>query len=154
MNELIQQRIEAVQIGRHNTFIAMEQKKSLRDELDSQLEAFLSNGGAIDQLPQGFSGEYNKGWNNSKPKSQKTMREVMASAVSEAHTKRNKPSVKARNEALFKGLRHYHGTACKTCSGTLRYTNNNCCFNCNKAASLARSKKLRELREANKGVSA
>ncbi len=154
MNELLQQRIQAVQIGRNTTFAQMEQKKSLRDELDSQLEAFLSNGGAIEQLPQGFSGEYNKGWNNSKPKSQKTMREVMASAVSEARARRNNPSVTARNEASFKGERHYHGTACKTCSGTLRYTSNNCCFNCNKAASLARSKKLRELREANKGVSA
>ena len=54
MNELLQQRIQAVQIGRNTTFAQMEQKKSLQDELDSQLEAFLSNGGAIEQLPQGF----------------------------------------------------------------------------------------------------
>ena len=50
MNELLQQRIEAVQIGRHNTFIAMEQKKSLRDELESELERFLANGGVVTTL--------------------------------------------------------------------------------------------------------
>lgn len=88
MNELLQQRIQAVQIGRNTTFAQMEQKKSLRDQLDSQLEAFLSNGGVIEQLPQGFSGECNKGWNNSKPKAQKTMREVMASSVAQTHKKR------------------------------------------------------------------
>ncbi|EOR06694.1 hypothetical protein [Acinetobacter tandoii] len=150
MNELLQQRIQAVQIGRNTTFAQMEQKKSLRDELDSQLEAFLSNGGAIEQLPQGFSGEYNKGWNNSKPKAQKTMREVMASAVSEARARRNNPSVTARNEALNKGEKRYHGTTCKACGGTLRYTSNNCCVGCDKAASIVRTKKLREKRKSEK----
>ena len=88
MNEILQQRIESVQAGKNITHAQIEQKKSLRDQLDSQLEAFLKNGGAVEQLPQGFSGECSKGWNGSKPKSQKTMREVMASAVSEAHKKR------------------------------------------------------------------
>ena len=144
MNELLQQRIIAVQAGRNTTFAAMEQKKSLRDELETELERFLAKGGMVEQLPQGFSGEYNKGWNNSKPKAQKTMREVMASAVSEAHARRSNPNVAARNEALNKGEKRYHGAVCKTCGGTLRYTSNNCCFGCNKTSSIAQTKKRRE----------
>ena len=88
MNELLQQRIESVQAGRNITHAQIEQKKSLRDKLDSQLEAFLKNGGAVEQLPQGFSGECSKGWNGSKPKSQKTMREVMANSVAQTDKKR------------------------------------------------------------------
>lgn len=88
MNEILQQRIESVQAGKNTTHAQIEAKRSLREQLDSDLEAFLKNGGAVEQLPQGFSGECSKGWNGSKPKSQKTMREVMASAVSEAHKKR------------------------------------------------------------------
>ena len=88
MNEILQQRIESVQAGKNITHAQIEAKRSLREQLDSDLEAFLKNGGAVEQLPQGFSGECSKGWNGSKPKSQKTMREVMASAVSEAHKKR------------------------------------------------------------------
>lgn len=50
MNELLQQRIQAVQIGRNTTFAQMEQKKSLRDELESELERFLANGGVVTAL--------------------------------------------------------------------------------------------------------
>ena len=88
MNEILQQRIESVQAGKNITHAQIEAKRSLREQLDSDLEAFLKNGGTVEQLAQGFSGECSKGWNGSKPKSQKTMREVMASAVSEAHKKR------------------------------------------------------------------
>ena len=88
MNEILQQRIESVQAGKNITHAQIEAKRSLREQLDSDLEAFLKNGGAVEQLPQGFSGECSKGRNGSKPKSQKTMREVMVSAVSEAHKKR------------------------------------------------------------------
>lgn len=88
MNEILQQRIESVQAGKNITHAQIEAKRSLREQLDSDLEALLKNGGAVEQLPQGFSGECSKGWNGSKPKSQKTMCEVMASAVSEAHKKR------------------------------------------------------------------
>mgnify|MGYP004517679423 CR=1 FL=1 len=88
MNEILQQRIESVQAGKNITHAQIEAKRSLREQLDSDLEAFLKNGGAVEQLPQGFSGECSKGWNGSKPKSQKTMRQVMVSAVSEAHKKR------------------------------------------------------------------
>ena len=88
MNEILQQRIESVQAGKNITHAQIEAKRSLREQLDGDLEAFLKNGGAVEQLPRGLSGECSKGWNGSKPKSQKTMREVMASAVSEAHKKR------------------------------------------------------------------
>ena len=88
MNEILQQRIESVQAGKNITHAQIEAKRSLREQLERGVEAFLKNGGAVEQLPQGFSGECSKGWNGSKPKSQKTMREVMASAVSEAHKKR------------------------------------------------------------------
>ena len=88
MNEILQQRIESVQAGKNITHAQIEAKRSLREQLDSDLEAFLKNGGTVEQLAQGFSGECSKGWNGSKPKSQKTMREVMASAVSETHKKR------------------------------------------------------------------
>lgn len=88
MNEILQQRIESVQAGKNITHAQIEAKRSLREQLENDVEAFLKNGGVIEQLPRGLSGEYNKGWNNSKPKAQKTMRAVMASAVSEAHKKR------------------------------------------------------------------
>ena len=88
MNEILQQRIESVQAGKNITHAQIEAKRSLREQLERGVEAFLKNGGTVEQLAQGFSGECSKGWNGSKPKSQKTMREVMASAVSEAHKKR------------------------------------------------------------------
>ena len=88
MNEILQQRIESVRAGKNITHAQIEAKRSLREQLERGVEAFLKNGGKLETLPQGFSGECSKGWNGSKPKSQKTMREVMASAVSEAHKKR------------------------------------------------------------------
>lgn len=143
MNELLQQRIESVQAGKNITHAQIEAKRSLREQLDSDLEAFLKNGGAVEQLPQGFSGECSKGWNGSKPKSQKTMREVMASAVSEARARRNNPSVTAWIEAKEKGFKHFNGTACITCGSTLRYTSTRSCFSCNKASSLRRAERIR-----------
>lgn len=88
MNELLQQRIESVQAGKNITHAQIEAKRSLREQLDSDLETFLKNGGAVEQLPQGFSGECSKGWSGSKPKSQKTMREVMANSVAQTDKKR------------------------------------------------------------------
>ena len=88
MNEILQQRIESVQAGKNITHAQIEAKRSLREQLDSDLEAFLKNGGKLETLPQGFSGECSKGWNGSKPKSQKTMREVMANSVAQTDKKR------------------------------------------------------------------
>ena len=104
MNEILQQRIESVQVGKNITHAQIEAKRSLREQLDSDLEAFLKNGGAVEQLPQGFSGECSKGWNGSKPKSQKTMREVMASAVSETHKKRARQKEDQATLAEIKAL--------------------------------------------------
>ena len=104
MNEILQQRIESVQAGKNITHAQIEAKRSLREQLDSDLEAFLKNGGAVEQLPQGFSGECSKGWNGSKPKSQKTMREVIASAVSEAHKKRARQKEDQATLAEIKAL--------------------------------------------------
>ena len=50
MNELLQQRIQAVQIGRNTTFAQMEQKKSLREALESDVAAFLAKGGVVTSL--------------------------------------------------------------------------------------------------------
>ena len=41
MNEILQQRIESVQAGRNTTHAQLEAKRSLREQLDSDLEAFL-----------------------------------------------------------------------------------------------------------------
>lgn len=146
MNEILQQRIESVQAGKNITHAQIEAKRSLREQLDSDLEAFLKNGGTVEQLAQGFSGECSKRWNGLKPKSQKTMRQVMASAVSEARARRNNPGVIAWREAKEKGLKHFNGTACITCGSTLRYTSTRSCFSCNKASSLRRAERIRKER--------
>ena len=148
MNEILQQRIESVQAGKNITHAQIEAKRSLREQLERGVEAFLKNGGTVEQLAQGFSGECSKGWNGSKPKSQKTMREVMASAVSEARARRNNPSVIAWREAKERGLKHFNGTACITCGSTLWYTSTRSCFSCNKASSLRRAERIRKERIA------
>lgn len=91
MNEILNQRIQAVQIGKDNTYAQMEAKRSLREQLDTELAEFLAKGGEIKRIPTGQSGEPGALFNNRLPKpknAQKTMRAVMASAVSEAHKKR------------------------------------------------------------------
>ena len=110
MNEIFQQRIESVQAGKNITHAQIEVKRSLREQLERGVEAFLKNGGKLETLPQGFSGECSKGWNGSKPKSQKTMREVMANSVAQARTLSGNPSVIAWREAKEKGLKNYNGT--------------------------------------------
>ena len=45
MNEILQQRIEFVQAGRNTTHAQIEAKRSLREQLDSDLEAFLKTVG-------------------------------------------------------------------------------------------------------------
>lgn len=104
MNELLQQRIESVQAGRNTTHAHLEAKRSLREQLDGDLETFLKNGGTVEQLPQGFSGELQKGWNSGKPEAQKTMREIMTSAISETHKKRARQKEDQATLAEIKGL--------------------------------------------------
>ena len=86
--EEFQARITAAQAGKNTTFSELEKKKTLREQLESDLELFVTCGGEVNELPQGFSGELQKGWNNGEPKPQKTMHEIMAGAVSETHKKR------------------------------------------------------------------
>ena len=88
MNEILQQRIESVQAGKNITHAQIQAKRSLREQLDSDLEAFLKNGGKVETLPQGYSGEFSQFNGRPVGDTQKTMRAVMASAVSEAHKKR------------------------------------------------------------------
>jgi hypothetical protein len=58
--EEFQARITAAQAGKNTTFSELE-KKTLREQLESDLELFLTCGGEVNELPQGFSGELQKG---------------------------------------------------------------------------------------------
>ena len=104
MNEILQQRIESVQAGKNITHAQIEAKRSLREQLDSDLEAYLKNGGKVETLPRGYSGECSKGWNGSKPKSQKTMREVMANSVAQTDKKRARQKEDQATLAEIKAL--------------------------------------------------
>ena len=104
MNEILQQRIESVQAGKNITHAQIEAKRNLREQLERDVEAFLKKGGAVEQLPQGFSGECSKGWNGSKPKSQKTMREVMANSVAQTDKKRARQKEDQTSIADIKAL--------------------------------------------------
>lgn len=143
MNEILQQRIESVQAGKNITHAQIEAKRSLREQLDQELEAFFANGGQIQALPLGYSGEFSQ-FNGRPVGAQKTMRSVMSAAVSEAHARRNNPNVQAREKARKEGLRHFHGATCTNCGGTLRYTSTNGCFSCNKAAAIKNYRKRME----------
>lgn len=141
MNEIFQQRIEAVQIAKNITHAQIEAKRSLREQLDSDLEAFLKNGGKVETLPQGYSGEFSQFNGRPVGGAQKSMRNVMAASVAAAHARRNNPNVIARNKAREEGQKHFHGAECVSCGGTLRYTSTNSCFSCNKASALRTHKR-------------
>lgn len=102
--EEFQARITAAQAGKNTTFSELEKKKTLREQLESDLELFLTCGGEVNELPQGFSGELHKGWSNGQPKPQKTMHEIMAGAVSETHKKRARQKEDQATLAEIKAL--------------------------------------------------
>lgn len=107
MNEILQQRIESVRVGKNITHGQIEAKRSLREQLDTELAEFLAKGGEIKHIPTGQSGEPGALFNNrlTKPKNaQKTMRAVMASAVSEAHKKRARQKEDQATLAEIKAL--------------------------------------------------
>lgn len=104
MNEILQQRIESVQAGKNITHAQIEAKRSLREQLDSDLDAFLKNGGKVETLPRGYSGEFSQFNDRSAKGAQKTMRAVMASAVSEAHKKRARQKEDQATLAEIKAL--------------------------------------------------
>lgn len=141
MNEILQQRIESVQAGKNITHAQIEDKRSLREQLDKDLEAFFANGGQVQELPRGYSGEFSQFNGRPVGSAQAAMRSVMSAAVSEAHARRNNPNVQAREKARKEGLRHFYGATCTSCGGTLRYTSTNSCFSCNKAAAIKNYKK-------------
>lgn len=55
MNEILQQRIESVQAGKNITYANIAAKRSLREQLDRDLEEFLAKGSEVKVLPRGFS---------------------------------------------------------------------------------------------------
>lgn len=55
MNEILEQRISSVQLGKNITHAQIEAKRSLREQLDRDLEEFLANGREVEVLPRGFS---------------------------------------------------------------------------------------------------
>ncbi len=52
MNEILNQRIESVQAGRNITHAQIEAKRSLREELETEMEKYLARGGQIKQVEQ------------------------------------------------------------------------------------------------------
>lgn len=128
--------VKAESVARKSTAVPVDKEK-LRAELENDVEAFLKNGGQVQELPTGYSGEFSQFNGRPMGNAQKGMRNVMAASVAAAHARRNHPGVIARNNARDGGARHYHGTACRSCGGTLRYTSTNACFSCNKAFALS-----------------
>jgi len=55
VNELLQQRIESVQAGKNITHAQIEAKRSLREQLERDVENFLAGGGETQVLPIGFT---------------------------------------------------------------------------------------------------
>ena len=55
MNEILEQRISSVQLGKNITHAQIEAKRSLREQLDRDLEEFLAKGSEVKVLPRGFS---------------------------------------------------------------------------------------------------
>ncbi|WEI04553.1 hypothetical protein PYR78_06275 [Acinetobacter johnsonii] len=87
MNEILQQRIKSVQVGKNTTHAQLEAKRSLREQLDSDLEAFLKNGGKVETLPRGYSGL------SDELKPTQKMRSIMSASVAQARALSNNPSV-------------------------------------------------------------
>lgn len=55
MNEILQQRITSVQVGKNITHAQIMAKQNLREQLERDLEEFLASGSEVKVLPNGFS---------------------------------------------------------------------------------------------------
>lgn len=55
MNEILEQRISSVQTGKNITHTNIVAKRSLREQLDRDLEEYLAKGSKVKELPRGFS---------------------------------------------------------------------------------------------------
>ena len=130
--------------AKNTTHAQIQVKRSLREQLENDVEAFLKNGGKVETLPQGYSGEFSQFNGRPVGGAQKSMRNVMAASVAAAHARRNNPNVIARNKAREEAQKHFHGAECVTCGGTLRYTSTNSCFSCNKASAVRNYRKRME----------
>ena len=142
MNEILQQRIKSIHMGKDLTYIKKVAERSLREQLEIDMAEFLACGGTVKEIPKGQSSVSTKGWNGSeKSKAQQTMRQVMSNSISEANARRENPNVIARNKALMNGEKRFCGATCSKCGGVSRYTSTNSCIACNKASSALNHKK-------------
>ena len=104
MNEILQQRIKSIHMGKDLTYTKKVAERSLREQLEIDMAEFLACGGTVKEIPKGQSSVSTKGWNGSeKSKAQQTMRQVMSNSISEANARRKNPNVIARNKALMNG---------------------------------------------------
>lgn len=55
MNEMLEQRISSVQMGKNITYANIVAKHNLREQLNRDLEEFLEKGAEVKILPRGFS---------------------------------------------------------------------------------------------------
>ena len=55
MNEILEQRIKSVQMGKTITHAQIQAKQNLREQLDRDLEEYLAKGSKVKELPRGFS---------------------------------------------------------------------------------------------------
>ncbi len=55
MNEILEQRINSIQMGKNATHAQIEAKRSLRDQLEHDLEKFFARGGEVKKLDRGFT---------------------------------------------------------------------------------------------------
>lgn len=94
------------------------------DALKAELDLFLANGGAIQFLPVGFSGELSKGWNNQSKAIE------MLKPKKKITRNRPAPNAEPRAIAMGLGLTKFEGTACLVCGSTIRYVSNVKCVAC------------------------
>lgn len=101
----------------------IENKKALSEELNSEVEAWLANGGQIKDLSvvERFHVESFNG--NARQK-----------------TNRVRLSGEARRKAQKKGEIFYHGQECAVCKSTYRYVQNMNCVACNRKRAHQRGK--------------
>ena len=79
MNEILQQRIKSIHMGKDITYTKKVAERSLREQLEIDMAEFLACGGTVKEIPKGQSSVSTKGWNGSeKSKDQQTMRQVIS----------------------------------------------------------------------------
>lgn len=118
----------------------ISQKKFESEKINAEIKKFLKQGGQINYLPRGYSGETHS-FNNRASDSKRTMNAVMAAAIASSKARQNNPNVIARKEAQAKGLKRYHGASCRNCGSTEKYVSTNSCYYCDRATKARKAKK-------------